>query len=213
MNEKQPENRIVDKDARRMEMDLVERFKKGDGEAFDEIFETYSSRLLGFLTRMCGNREDAKESLQDTFLNIFKYLKGFRGETSLKNWVFRIAVTTCLKKKRKMQAVQGFEAEGMSCKTLEQGAPWPREEGAPSFSGSNWDPEALYLDREFHRAVIQGVASMPYIYKIVINLRDFEGFSTEETARILGVKPSTVKVRLHRARLQLQIWLKKRYKH
>ena len=71
------------------------------------------------------------------------------------------------------------------------------------------DPEKLLMDREFQKAVIQGVASMPYIYKIVINLRDFEGFSTEETSRILGIKASTVKVRLHRARLYLQEWLKK----
>jgi RNA polymerase sigma-70 factor (ECF subfamily) len=57
--------------------------------------------------------------------------------------------------------------------------------------------------------VARGVASMPTIYKVVINLRDFEGFSTEETSRILGLKESTVKVRLHRARLLLKEWLEK----
>ena len=51
---------------------------------------------------------------------------------------------------------------------------------------------------------------MPYIYKVVINLRDFEGFSTQEVSRLLGLKESTVKVRLHRARLYLQDWLKRR---
>ncbi len=72
------------------------------------------------------------------------------------------------------------------------------------------DPETLVLDDEFRRYIVQGVASMPYIYKVVINLRDFEGFSTQEVSRLLGLKESTVKVRLHRARLHLQDWLKRR---
>lgn len=212
MKEKNTQKGIVDIDTKRKEQDMIERFKNGDREAFDEIFEAYSSRLLGFLTRMCGDREDAKESLQDTFLNIFRYLKNFRGEASLKNWVFKIAVTTCLKKKRKMQALQGVEKDSMSCTAIGKEASWAEQEMSGFFQGMDQDPEKLYLDREFHRAVIQGVASMPYIYKIVINLRDFEGFSTEEVSRILGIKPSTVKVRLHRARLYLKEWLKRRYK-
>jgi RNA polymerase sigma-70 factor (ECF subfamily) len=73
------------------------------------------------------------------------------------------------------------------------------------------NPEELLLDSEFRQYVVKGVASMPYIYKVVINLRDFEGFSTQEVSRILGIKESTVKVRLHRARLLLQDWLRQRF--
>jgi len=195
------------------DLELVRRFQEGDEEAFDRIFEAYSARLLGFLTRMCGNAEDGRESLQETFLTIFRYLKGFRAESSLKNWVFKIAVTTCLKKKRKTEALQRVES-------LERGCPGPGittsptwQEGVGVGDYGKWgeDPEQLLVDREFQRAIVQGVASMPYIYKIAINLRDFEGFSTEETSRILGIKVSTVKVRLHRARLYLQEWLKKNY--
>jgi RNA polymerase sigma-70 factor (ECF subfamily) len=199
-------------EAARADLELVERFKNGDLGAFDSIFETYSGPLLGFLTRMCGDPEDAKEGLQDTFLSVFRYLKDFRGEASLKNWIFKIAVNACLKKKRKMEAVSCGEIEGIPGGNAGAGHsahPNLVPEGSPEWM---LDPEKLMVDGEFRRHMVQGVASMPYIYKVVINLRDFEGFSTQDVSRILGIKESTVKVRLHRARLYLQDWLRKRYK-
>jgi RNA polymerase sigma-70 factor (ECF subfamily) len=194
----------------RVDLELVQRFKNGDSGAFDAIFEAYSGPLLGFLTRMCGNPEDAKEGLQDTFLSVFRYLEGYRGEASLKNWIFKIAVTACLKKKRKMHAFPNGEIEGGLGAWAGPEAfsnPLDASKGSPEW---RLDPETLVLDDEFRRYIVQGVASMPYIYKVVINLRDFEGFSTQEVSRLLGLKESTVKVRLHRARLYLQDWLKRR---
>ena len=196
----------------RADLELVERFRDGDLGAFDSIFETYSGPLLGFLTRMCGDREDAKEGLQDTFFSVFRYLKDFRGEATLKNWIFKIAVNACLKKKRKMEAVPCGEIEGIrrgNAESEDSVHPHLVSEGSPEWK---LDPEKLMLDGEFRRHMVQGVASMPYIYKVVINLRDFEGFSTQDVSRILGIKEPTVKVRLHRARLYLQDWLRKRYK-
>ena len=197
--------------ASRDDLALVERFKHGDPGAFDKIFETYSGPLLGFLTRMCGHPEDAKEGLQDTFFTVFRYLEGFRGEASLKNWIFKIAVTSCLKKKRKGQELASAAIEGNridhagSEDTVD---PLVASQGSPQWK---LDPEELVLDGEFRRYLVEGVASMPYIYKVVINLRDFEGFSTQEVSRMLGIKEATVKVRLHRARLHLQNWLTRRY--
>jgi len=159
---------------------------------------------------MCGHPEDAKEGLQDTFLSVFRYLEGYRGEASLKNWIFKIAVTACLKKKRKMQPFPVGEIErGLGAWGGPEAFsnPLDASEGSPGWKS---DPEKLVLDDEFRRYIVQGVASMPYIYKVVINLRDFEGFSTQEVSRLLGLKESTVKVRLHRARLYLQDWLKRR---
>ena len=191
---------------------LVDRFRQGDAKAFDEIFETYSPALLGFLTRMCGDPDDGKEALQDTFLSIYRYLGGFRGDASLKNWLFKVAVTACLKKKRKRTTVHGNPAEEISCSEETFPFTWPPRPTDSSLLEWQKDPEELYLDKEFREAMIRGVAAMPYKYKIVINLRDFEGFSTEEVSQLLDLKPSTVKVRLHRARLHLQEWLRKQYK-
>ena len=200
----------IGRDAR-ADLELVKRFRDGDLGAFDSIFETYSGPLLGFLTRMCGDPEDAKEGLQDTFLSVFRYLKDFRGEATLKNWIFKIAVNACLKKKRKMEAQPCGEIERIRRgKTESEDSVHHHllSEGSPEWT---LDPEKLMLDGEFRRHMVQGVASMPYIYKVVINLRDFEGFSTQDVSRILGIQESTVKVRLHRARLYLQDWLRKRY--
>ncbi len=193
------------------DLDLVERFRQGDERAFDQIFETYSGTLLGFLTRMCGNREDAQESLQDTFLNIFKYLHNFRGEASLKNWIFKIAVTACLKKKRKKTTLHGDRAEEITCDDADFPASWTAVDNGTAPAKWQRNPEELYMDTEFRLAMNRGVAAMPYKYKVVINLRDFEGFSTEEVSQLLDIKTSTVKVRLHRARLQLQEYMKRYY--
>jgi len=201
------------KDPAATEALLVERWKQGDQVAFNQIFETYYPRLLGFLTRMCGDPEDARESLQEVFLAVFRYLKDFRGESSLKNWVFRIAVTACLRKKRNPAGAGRAARQTTACSS-----PIPADrdlffelEQQGGEKGNAWDPERAYLDKEFRRVVVQGVASMPPMYKIVLNLRDFEGFSTEEAAHMLGIKPATVKVRLHRARLYLQKWLRDHY--
>jgi RNA polymerase sigma-70 factor, ECF subfamily len=191
--------------------DLVEKFKQGNDKAFEQIFEDYSPALLGFLTRMCGNPEDAKESLQDTFMNVYRYLNSFRGEASLKNWIFKIAVTACLKKKRKQQPV-GAGVDRQNDRTAEDFPfSWPPHPNDSPIPEWRKNPEELFMDNEFRRVMIHGVSVMPYKYKIVINLRDFGGFSTEEVSRLLGIKESTVKVRLHRARIYLQEWLKRNY--
>jgi RNA polymerase sigma-70 factor (ECF subfamily) len=200
-----------EKGASESDWNLVERFKKGDPEAFDRIFQEYSGPLLGFLTRMCGNAEDAEEGLQDTLLAVFRYLDGFRGEASLKNWIFRIAVSACLKKKRKMRPLQKTETgAGETTRAGGQGFAYPPEE---SIGTSTWasDPERLLLDEEFRRVLVQAVASMPPIYKMVMNLRDFEGFSTQEVSEMLGITEAAVKVRLHRARLMLQEAVRRRF--
>jgi len=199
------------KGASEPDMDVVRRFREGDPTAFDEVFETFSPLLLGFLTRMCGNPEDARESLQDTFVTIFKYLGSFRGDSSLKNWLFRIAVTACLKMKRRRKTFLRIPEEAVSCSPDDFPEAWPEPSNGQARPQWQRNPEELYMDKEFRGALIRGVAAMPYKYKIVMNLRDFEGFSTEETSKLLGIKPSTVKVRLHRARLHLKEWLRKQH--
>jgi RNA polymerase sigma-70 factor, ECF subfamily len=194
------------------DLELVERFKQGDRAAFDLIFEAYSGPLLGFLTRMCGDPEDAREGLQDTLFSVFRNLDGFRGEASLKNWIFRIAVTTCLKKKRARRGLPCVTTEGGALERAGAGDPAHPLGGSQGSPEWRLDPETLVMDREFRRNMVQAVASMPYMYNVVINLRDFEGFSTQEVARILGLKEPTVKVRLHRARLYLQDWLRSHYR-
>ena len=80
--------------------ELLERFSSGDNDAVGDLADRYASRLYSFGMRMCGNAEDAQDMVQDTFVNVLRYLSGFRGETKLKNWLYRLASSACIKKRR-----------------------------------------------------------------------------------------------------------------
>jgi RNA polymerase sigma-70 factor (ECF subfamily) len=192
--------------------ELLKRYRQGDFEAFTEIYERYADALLGFLTRMCGSYEDARDTLQDSLLAVFKNLQTFRGDCSLKNWIYKIAVRNCLKNRKK----RGKET------LLRENPdhPFPLGDRLPTgddpalsagAAGRSEDPERLAINGEIYRHIAEEVASLPYIYRIVLVLRDFEGFSGQEVSEILGIKETTAKVRLHRARLSLRDRLRKRY--
>lgn len=192
--------------------ELVKRYQEGDVEAFNEIYEKYSELLLGFLTRMCGNYEDAKDTLQDTFLAVFKSLDSFRGECSLKNWVYKIGGRHCSKmrnrKGKERPLAQDPDHSGLQEAMQQRGKNHSLFEGIKKWGE---DPERDAIDGEIYQHIAEEVASMPYIYRIVLVLRDFEGFSGQEVAEILGIKETTGKVRLHRARLQLRDRLQRKY--
>ena len=83
---------------------LVDEFKAGSMEAMDKIVARYERPLFTFGMKMCGQRQDAEDVAQDTFMSAFRYLDRFRGETKLKNWLFKIAARACIKKRRKKKA-------------------------------------------------------------------------------------------------------------
>ena len=80
---------------------LVAKFKAGSTKAMEQIVGRYEERIFTFGMKMCGHLQDAEDITQDTFLSAFRYLQGFRGETKLKNWLFKIAARACFKKRRK----------------------------------------------------------------------------------------------------------------
>lgn len=83
--------------------ELIQAINSGQMERFYELVIKYQDKLFNFGLRMCGDVSDAEDMVQETFLNVFKYLKGFRHETKFKNWLYKIAASTCLKKKTQIQ--------------------------------------------------------------------------------------------------------------
>ena len=83
------------------DFELIAAINNGAPERFAELVARYEGRLYNFGVRMCGDVRDAEDMVQDTFLNAYRYLSGFRGETKFKNWLYRVATSACLKKKRK----------------------------------------------------------------------------------------------------------------
>ena len=186
---------------------LIQAINAGQTERFAELVRKYQQKVFNFGMRMCGESRDAEDLVQETFLNVFRYLEGFRYETRFKNWMYRIATTACLKKKRKSKHAPEREL------SLEEFMPPEGDElpdEAPEWARA---PLAQVLNEELARHLKQAIIDLPKKYRMVVVLRDMEGFSTGETARILDISAANVKVRLHRARLFLREKLKGYFDH
>jgi RNA polymerase sigma-70 factor, ECF subfamily len=187
--------------------ELIRAINAGNAEKFPELVRRYEQKLYNFGRRMCRNESDAEDLVQDTLLNVFRHLNDFRYETKFKNWLYRVAANTSLKKRRRSKFAPEPElsldelARPDEAETLEQVPEWARM------------PLEQLLNEELLETLNQAIWSLPEKYRIVVILRDVEEFSTEETAQILNLSPANVKVRLHRARLYLRDRLKGYFSH
>jgi RNA polymerase sigma-70 factor (ECF subfamily) len=182
--------------------DLIQAINSGQIGKFHDLVKRYEQRLYNFSLRMCRDHSDAEDMVQDTFLNVFKYLKDFRYETKFKNWLYKVAASTCIKRRRKSKFAPEKEL------SLDEFLPGDEAETAEKVPEWALMPLDKLLNEELSSAIHQGILSIPKKYRMVIVLRDIEGFSTAETAQILNLSPANVKVRLHRARLYLRDKLK-----
>ena len=184
------------------DFDLIQAINSGQVDKFHDLVKRYEQKLYNFSLRMCRDHSDAEDMIQDTLLNVFRYLKDFRYETKFKNWLYKVAASTCIKKRRKSK----FAPE----KELSLDEFRPNDESEKPDQVPDWAlmPLDKLLNQELSSTVNQAILSLPKKYRLVIVLRDIEGFSTAETAQILSLSPSNVKVRLHRARLYLRDKLK-----
>jgi len=180
------------------DFELVKAIQSGRRELFDQLVQRYEKALYNFGMKMCAEPRDAEDVIQDTFLNVYRYLGDFRFETKFKNWLYRIATSTCLKKRRRSK----FAPE----RELSLDEFLPQDEASVDRQTPAWAtlPLDQVLNEELSRTLKQAIAELPEKYRLVLVLRDIEGFSTEESAQILALTPANVKVRLHRARLFLR---------
>jgi RNA polymerase sigma-70 factor (ECF subfamily) len=180
---------------------LVRAINSGRQELFHTLVRRYERKLYSFGFRLCRDVQDAEDLVQETFLNAFRYMKDFRFETKFKNWLYKIASNVCIKKRRRSKYAPEREL------SLEEFL--PAEDRIPT-EAPEWASAPLdkILDEELSRRLKEAVLSLPEKYRLVVALRDLEGFGTEETAQILNLSVSNVKVRLHRGRLFLKEKLK-----
>jgi RNA polymerase sigma-70 factor (ECF subfamily) len=199
MTAEKNKNRKIVKDN---DFDLIQAINSGQAEKFHDLVKRYEYKLYNFSLRMCRNPSDAEDMIQDTFLNIFKYLRNFRHETKFKNWLYKVAASTCIKKRRKSKFAPDREL------SLDEFL--PNDEAEKPDHVPEWAmlPLDRLLNEELSGVINETILALPKKYRVVIVLRDIEGFSTAETAQILNLSPSNVKVRLHRARLYLRDKLK-----
>ena len=189
--------KIKDKD-----FELIRAINSGQFDRFPDLVKRYEQKLYNFSLRMCRDAADAEDTVQETFLNVFRYLKDFRYETKFKNWLYRVAASTCIKKRRKSKFAPQREL------SLDEFL--PRDETEVPDQVPRWAlmPLDKLLNDELLDKINAAIFTLPEKYRLVIVLRDIEGFSTAETAQILNLSDANVKVRLHRARLFLRDKLK-----
>jgi RNA polymerase sigma-70 factor (ECF subfamily) len=184
---------------------LVARAQQGDSQALAAIVAAHQDTVYHVALRMCGNAQDAEETLQETFLSALTALPKFEGRARFSTWLYRIASNACLMRRR--AAAQQPEVVALEPGD-ETGAERDHNDAPPRYF-VDWSglPEAALLDAELHGALEAAIAALPPDLRIVFLWRDLEGLSTAETAEVLGISEANVKVRLHRARRQLRTTL------
>jgi len=179
------------------ERNLVERAKSGDQSAFRTIMERNNQRLYRVARAVMKDDTEAEDVVQETYLRAFFNLSKFRGESSLTTWLTRIVLNEALGRKRKQRAMVTLETVETAQQTSAQIIQFPA-------MNTETDPERSAAQNEIQRLLERAMDALPEPFRVVFVMRDVEEMSIEETASHLGIRPQTVKTRLHRARRLLR---------
>jgi len=179
------------------ERNLVERAKSGDQSAFRAIMEQNNRRLYRVARAVMKDDTEAEDVVQETYLRAFFNLSKFRGESSLTTWLTRIALNEALGRKRKQRAMVTLEIVETAQETSAQIIQFPA-------MTTETDPERSAAQHEIRKLLERAMDALPEPFRVVFVMRDVEEMSIEDTATHLGIRPQTVKTRLHRARRLLR---------
>jgi RNA polymerase sigma-70 factor (ECF subfamily) len=176
--------------------ELVQRARARDEAAIRIIMQSNNRRLYRIARGILRNDSEAEDVVQETYLRALTHLDDFRGDSSLSTWLARIAMNEALGRLRRQRP-------SVDLSTL---APAVLEAQIIRFplSSAPEDPEKSMAQREIQHVVEHAIDELPEAFRIVFITRVIEGMNVEETADILGLKPETVKTRLHRARAMLR---------
>jgi RNA polymerase sigma-70 factor (ECF subfamily) len=171
----------------------------GEFAAFQELTNRFQSRVFGVAVRIVGQRQDAEDVTQQTFLSLIEHVESFRGESSVAAWILRIAVNHALKVLRKQRGLRTVAWDESTDEDSYSTLP------LPAFI-ARWSatPETLVQQAETREQIESALTTLDEKYRIVFILRDIEGLSVRETAESLELTEATVKVRLLRARLMMR---------
>ena len=188
--------------AQAAEAQFIEKLKAGDAWAFDRFVAERSGDIYALLYRLTEDREEARDLTQETFLQAFRNIAGFRGDADLRTWLYRIAVNQARNRwrwwrRRRRDVTFSLDDAG------EEGRAGANL-GARLADTAAQDPEQHALARERERALLAALGSLSRTYREVVVLRDIEGLSYEEVAATLEISVGTVKSRLSRGRNEIR---------
>jgi RNA polymerase sigma-70 factor (ECF subfamily) len=174
--------------ARAEEMALVERCRQGDLAAFEELYKAHASKLFSVACRMVGNPSDAEDLLQEIFLSAHRKLDGFRGDSALGTWLYRLATNHCLDYLRSRAARTNQLTDTLDD---DRGHVDPARGGLAERSITKMDLE-------------RALAQLPEGCRAAFVLHDVQGLEHREVGEVLGIAEGTSKSQVHKARLRLR---------
>lgn len=176
------------------EQELVARAKAGDQDAFEQLMLDNQNRIYALALRLTGNREDALDLAQEAFLNAWRALPAFQGDSSFSTWLYRLASNACidhLRRQRRQAVVEPlFQEDG--------------EDVRPEPADPRGDPHQAAERSERLRALDRGLRALPPHHRQILVLRELSGLSYQEIGNTLNLDLGTVKSRIARARLALK---------
>jgi len=180
---------------KRSDLDLINDFRGGDQNSFEELLSRYSNKVRSLASRLTRNPEDAEEVLQDVFVTVHRKIAGFEGKSSFSSWLYRVTVNAAFMKLRKRRQDHCIPLEDLI-----------QQQFAPVALRS---PESSYVDAQSIRnqmleALETAIRRLPDDYRPVFILRDVDGLTSREVGKILDLTVPAVKSRLHRSRLMLR---------
>jgi RNA polymerase sigma factor, sigma-70 family len=173
---------------------LVERATAGDTAAFEQIMIHSQQRVMAMSWRILGNEADARDASQEVFLRVYKYLRRFKQDQDFFAWVYRITVNVCrdLLKKRQHESERFRALDGDSSEEMLE-IPFVHE-----------DAEQTLIQAQRRELISRAIATLPFKERASIVLRDVEGLSTDEVARVLKSSSTTVRSQISSARRKIR---------
>jgi RNA polymerase sigma-70 factor (ECF subfamily) len=179
---------------RSAELELVDRCRRGELGAFEELYRAHSGRLFSLAVRMLGNPADAEDQLQEIFLSAHRKLESFRGESALGTWLYRLGMNQILDHVRSRAARTGQLTDGLDDASLLADAAGHR-----------------LADRAIDRIDLErALTELPEGCRAAFVLHDVEGLEHKEVSEVLGIAEGTSKSQVHKARLRLRGLLRER---
>lgn len=178
---------------------LVRRAAAGEAGALEQLLMRAQEVAFRFSLLVCGQAEDAEDVMQDALLKTYRHVRRIRRPEAFRTWLFRIVRNACLMKRRRRVD------EPAHVLSLDA-APTADAESAPALeiADAAKHPEALAIDAWLGRRLRQALDTLPPGYRMIVLLREMEGLSTREVAKVTGMSEDNVKTRLHRARVMLR---------